>query len=271
MSNSTTPTSISIEQLSQRLNKANAPVCIDVRKEPAYQEHGRRIPSALRVAPDALEQLRDLPRDTPLVVYCIKGHEVGVNAAQTLLQMGFADTQYLQGGIQAWEQDGLPTMKNNETTAYTAGSTWVTRERPKIDRIACPWLVHRFIDATAKFAYVPSDQVLSHAADHNAIAYDVPGVRFTHRGDNCSFDALIADFDLHDAALAKLALIVRGADTARLDLAPESAGLLAISLGLSTTYIDDHAMLAQGMLVYDALYAWCKQTSPEKHGWNFSS
>lgn len=157
------------------------------------------------------------------------------------------------------------------TFSYTAGSTWVTRARPKIDRIACPWLIHRFIDTTAKFVYVPSDQVLSYAEKNIAIAYDVPGVQFTHRGARCSFDALLEDFDLHDAALDKLALIVRGADTDQLQLAPQSAGLLALSLGLTANYTDDLAMLEQGMVMYDALYSWCQQQKPEQHGWNFPS
>ena len=149
----------------------------------------------------------------------------------------------------------------------TAGepSRWITRERPKIDRIACPWLIRRFIDPQATFLYVPADQVSRRAAAEAAIPYDVPDVRFSHRDDACSFDAFIADFDLRDPALDALAAIVRGADTGRLDLTPQSAGLLAISLGLSVNYNDDHAMLEQGMIVYDALYAWIKSAGNEVH------
>ena len=144
-----------------------------------------------------------------------------------------------------------------------SNSKWVTRERPKIDRIACPWLVRRFIDPRAEFLYVPSAQVLAVAKAEQAIPYDVPDVQFSHRGELCSFDAFLADFELHDPALAELALIVRGADTGKPELTPQSPGLMAISLGLSLNYPDDHAMLEQGMTVYDALYAWIRSTHPE--------
>ena len=135
---------------------------------------------------------------------------------------------------------------------------WVTRERPKIDRIACPWLVARFIDAEAEFLYVPAADVLRVAVQTGATPYDVPGVEMGHVGELCSFDAFLAKHGLTDPALVRLATIVRGADTDRLELAPQSAGLLAISLGLSRCHADDHAMLAHGMVLYDALYAWCQ-------------
>jgi hypothetical protein len=142
---------------------------------------------------------------------------------------------------------------------------WITRERPKIDRIACPWLIARFIDATAEFLYVPSGKVLEVAAETGAIPYDIPGVEFGHVGELCSFDAFLKKYQLNDPALHKLALIVRAADTARLDLAPQAPGLLAISLGLSHNIADDHAMLRVGMVMYDALYSWCRQDNTESH------
>ena len=145
---------------------------------------------------------------------------------------------------------------------------WVTRERPKIDRIACPWLVQRFIDPAAEFIYVPTDQVFDEAQRLQAIAYDIPGAPISHDGELCSFDTLLRAFDLHDPALLALAHIVRGADTDRPDLAPPSAGLLAISLGFSRLHVDDHAMLAAVLPVYDALYAWCRSAQSETHGWN---
>jgi hypothetical protein len=145
---------------------------------------------------------------------------------------------------------------------------WVTRERPKIDRIACPWLIRRFVDAGAEFLYVPAASVLAVAEADNATPYDIPGVEFSHVGEKCSFDAFIDKFALGgDPALLQLAEIVRGADTSRLDLTPQSAGLFAISLGLSALHTDDHAMLEQGMAVYDALYAWCCQCQDERHNW----
>jgi hypothetical protein len=144
---------------------------------------------------------------------------------------------------------------------------WVTRERPKIDRIACPWLIARFIDPEPEFLFVPAADVAAVARTRNAIAYDVPDVRLTHAGDHCSFDAFLREYALKDPALQRLAEIVRAADTDRLDRSPQAAGLLAISLGLSQLHADDHQQLAAGMPVYDALYAWCRM-QPERHGWD---
>ena len=144
---------------------------------------------------------------------------------------------------------------------------WITRERPKIDRIACPWLVSRFIDPGAQFLYVPPGDVLRFARDQDAIPYDIPGVELSHVGDLCSFDAFLKKYGIDDPALSTLAPIVRGADTSRLDLTPQSAGLYAISLGLSATFADDHEMLKHGMVLYDALYAWCKSGQAEAHNW----
>jgi hypothetical protein len=135
---------------------------------------------------------------------------------------------------------------------------WITREHPKIDRIACPWLVARFIDSDAEFLYVPAADVQRVARETGAIPYDVPGAELGHVGERCSFDAFLSRYGLTDAALARLAPIVRGADTDRLDLTPQSAGLYAISIGLSKCHADDHVMLAHGMVMYDALYAWCQ-------------
>jgi hypothetical protein len=170
---------------------------------------------------------------------------VSQNAAKAL------GARYLEGGIEHWREEG------GETIAKPAGAPtrWVTRERPKIDRIACPWLIRRFIDADAKFLYVPAAQVKETA---QAIPFDVPGAEFGHHGERCSFDAFIEQFNLREPALDRLARIVRAADTHRLDLAPEAAGLLAISTGLGKTIADDHALLEHGMAVYDALYAACR-------------
>jgi hypothetical protein len=144
---------------------------------------------------------------------------------------------------------------------------WITRERPKIDRIACPWLILRFIDAQAQFHYVPADRVLAMAEEIGAIPYDIPGVELSHVGELCSFDAFLEKYQLDDPALSQLAVIVRGADTSRLDLAPQSAGLYAISLGLSATLTNDHEMLRHGLVMYDALYAWCAALQNETHAW----
>ena len=145
---------------------------------------------------------------------------------------------------------------------------WITRERPKIDRIACPWLIARFIDKEPEFIFVPPAEVLPKAQELDAIPYDVEGVELTHDGPLCSFDALLKKYELTDAALHDLAVIVRGADTARPDLAPECAGVLAVSIGLSQLFRDDHEQLRHGFVLYDALYAWLTDARGETHTWN---
>lgn len=145
---------------------------------------------------------------------------------------------------------------------------WITHEHPKIDRIACPWLILRFIDAQSEFYYAPTDRVIAMAEEIGAIPYDIPGVELTHVGELCSFDAFIKKYQINDLSLSRLALIVRGADTSRLDLAHQSAGLYAISLGLSATFPNDHEMLRHGLVMYDALYAWCKSLQHETHRWS---
>ncbi len=145
---------------------------------------------------------------------------------------------------------------------------WITRERPKIDRIACPWLIQRFIDRGAEFLYVPKDRVMEIALQSGAIPYDVPNVELTHDGELCSFDAFLKKYKLNDPALIELAKIVRAADTDTLNASPQAPGLLAITLGLSVNFLDDQEMLKQGLVVYDALYTWCQSLTAERHGWN---
>ena len=144
---------------------------------------------------------------------------------------------------------------------------WVTRKNASVDRIACPWLIKRFIDPDAEFIYVPTPEVLAVANATSATPYDIDGVAFTHEGERCSFDTILRIYDIHDPALDRLATIVRGADTSRHDLAPQCGGLFAISLGLSANFSDDHAMLAHGMTIYDALYTWCRSLQSETHNW----
>jgi hypothetical protein len=160
-----------------------------------------------------------------------------------------------------------PDSKSGAPTSQEMLMEWVTRERPKIDRIACPWLILRFIDAQAQFHYVPADRVVTIAKETGAVPYDIPGVELTHVGELCSFDAFLKKYHLVEPALSQMATIVRGADTSRLDLAPQSAGLYAISLGLSATLTNDHEMLRHGIVMYDALYAWCRTLQNERHAW----
>ena len=262
--------SITSRSLFDTLGTPDAPCIVDVRRDAAYDARDRMIPGALR-APGPLPEFvsRHAPR-RPVVVYCVHGHEVSQNAAAALRAEGI-DARYLEGGVEGWIQSGLPTMRRRPDWRVPGGSRWITRERPKIDRIACPWLIRRFIDPLAVFDYVPTKAVFDEAKARSAVPYDIPGAVVTHRGERCSFDALVEDFALDDPALARLATIVRGADTDRLDLAPQCAGLLATSLGLSQQYADDHEMLEHAMPVYDGLYAWCRQEiagGNERHGWN---
>lgn len=258
-----------ISTLRTQLGSAAAPLLIDVRRQAAFDADTHLIASATWRDPfNVNDWAKFVPRHRPVVVYCVHGHEISKNTADALAQSGI-DARFLEGGSEAWHEAGGVRVKKSATpripSLANAPSVWVTRERPKIDRIACPWLIRRFVDPLAEFVYVPTGEVLHYAEKHGAIAYDVPGVTFTHRGERCSFDALIADFDLHDAALDQLASIVRGADTGKLDLTPQSPGLMAISLGLSQLYPNDLDMLGHGMTVYDALYAWLKRAQDEKH------
>ncbi|HET7729794.1 MAG TPA: chromate resistance protein ChrB domain-containing protein [Usitatibacter sp.] len=246
-----------------------SPALLDVRREPAFAADDRLVAGALRPVGDLVEFARRCVPGRAIVAYCVHGHEVGRDAARALSAAGFA-ASHLEGGIEAWRAAGLPTIRKHPEWHVPGGSRWITRERPKIDRIACPWLVRRFVDPLAEFLYVPAAEVVAQARARDAVPYDVPGVAITHRGERCSFDALLEDFELRDAALDRLATIVRGADTDRLDLSPQSAGLLAASLGLSRRFADDHEMLAHAMPLYDGLYAWCRAEAEghaERHAW----
>jgi rhodanese-related sulfurtransferase len=260
---------ISIAQLFKTLGSAGGPLLLDVRAQPAFQADSRMLASATWRDPATVADWRKyLPMHRDIVVYCVRGHEISKNTCAALREIGLR-AYSLEGGAEAWKSAGLPTFEKHAQLRIPAGvnapTKWVTRERPKIDRIACPWLIRRFIDPTAEFIYVPTKDVLSVAETQNSIAYDVPNVQFTHRDDACSFDALMADFKLNDPVLTDLAMIVRGADTGQPNLTPQSAGLLAISLGLSELYRNDHDMLAHGMVMYDALYAWLKSARAEIH------
>jgi len=258
--------SITASQLKSELTGAQPPLLIDVRRTPAFRSAPDMAAGALRRDPAAVPSwAKELPRAGSVVVYCVHGHEVSQNAAKALRDMGIA-ARFLEGGLdEGWKAGGGELMGKPKE-----GSTrWVTRERPKIDRIACPWLIARFVDPEAEFLYVPSKDVLRAAREKEAIPYDIPDVHFSHDGELCSFDAFLKTYRLTgDPALARLALIVRGADTARLEVAPQAAGLLAVSLGLSRNFKDDHEMLKHGMVMYDALYAWCKEGQDETHTWN---
>jgi rhodanese-related sulfurtransferase len=255
--------SISSHDLYARLGTASAPVVVDVRRPPDFAKADTLIVSAFHYAPDEVERWRrDLPSGRSVVVHCAHGREVSQNVASALRAAGL-DAAYLEGGISGWNDQALPTRRNRVATS----NKWVTREHPKIDRIACPWLIHRFIDPRAEFIYVPTEQVLAVAEQTGGIPYDIDGVEFTHEGERCSFDTILRIYDIKDPALDHLATIVRGADTSRHDLTPQCGGLFAISLGLSANFPDDHEMLKHGMVMYDALYTWCRTLQAETHNW----
>jgi len=254
----------SVEQLSQSLASTAPPLVIDVRRREAFLKDSKIISGALRRDPESVSTwARELPSADQIVVVCVHGHEVSQGVAKALSAEG-RDACFLEGGLSAWQSAGGTCDSKPEG----ASTRWVTRERPKIDRIACPWLIARFVDRDAEFLYVPTQDVRDVAKAREAMPYDISEVHFSHEGELCSFDTFLKHYRLNDPALQQLALIVRGADTARLELAPQAPGLAAISLGLSRIFQDDHQMLKHGMVMYDALYAWCKEGQDELHTWN---
>src|SRR5215208_1982055 len=260
--------SISARDLYRQIGTAAAPLVIDVRRSGAFDDDDRMLVSDVRREPAEVgEWCRKLCSDQPVVVYCVHGHEVSQQTAVALRGVGI-DARYLEDGIAGWAELALPLRK--KVTAGEHG--WVTRERPKIDRIACPCLIRRFVDPEAAFLYVPTERVFDTAKVTGATAYDIPGAEpFSHDGELCSFDLFLRLYEIHDPALDHLAVIVRGADTARPELAPEASGLLALSLGLSANFEDDHKMLEHGLTMYDAFYAWCRSCQDEKHNWTPAS
>jgi rhodanese-related sulfurtransferase len=257
---------VSAHFIYDQLGLQDAPLLLDLRDPAALQHASLMIPSALHVGgADVQTWSRRLPGRRALCVYGQANHDLEP-VARTLTDKGYG-VCVLEGGLDAWLQHDLPTIRQREEFGVPGRSQWVTRERPKIDRLACPWLVRRFIDPTATFFYVPAPDVRAEANALGAQPYDIADVTFSHRGPRCSFDAFLDEFELHDPVLDALADIVRAADTGTLDRSREAPGLLAISLGLSATISDDLLLLEQAMPMYDALYAWCKTARNETHSW----
>jgi rhodanese-related sulfurtransferase len=246
------------------------PLIIDARRAEAFAASPIRIAGSLwRHHMKTDEWLPQLPTGRELVVYCSHGHNVSEIAAARLTAAR-ASVSMLEGGIDAWIATGGPLVARYAPgldPGLPASSVWVTRSRPKVDRIACPWLIRRFIDPLATFHFVSAEWAKDVSDEIGAIPYDIKDVHYSHRGEECTFDTLMSEFGLTDPALLHLARIVRGADTARLDLEQQAAGLLAISLGLSAIEEDDLAQLEKGMTIYDALYGWCRYATPETHNW----
>ncbi|MSO66983.1 MAG: sulfurtransferase [Pseudolabrys sp.] len=263
--------SFSPKELWHLIGTADAPQIVDVRRRDIYESTPGLLPASIWQDPAALAQwIATLDRQRPIVVACKAGKELSQFVTAELRSAGY-EAAMLEGGYAAWSEAGLPMVdrKTFERFAPRRPSVWVTRRRPKIDRIACPWLIRRFIDADAKILFVDPAYVEASAAEVGGIPFDIANVEISHDGERCSFDTMLKLFGLEsEPSLARLALIVRGADTARPDLAPEAAGLHAISLGLSALAgDDDHGLLTRGFMVYDALFAWLRLAAEERHNW----
>ena len=262
------PTEISAAQLGRLVGLPTAPVIIDVRTEEDYAAAPRLVPGSMRrEARDVASWCRDIDGKN-VVVVCHKGLKLSQGVAAWLRHEG-ARAETLEGGFAGWLESKLPTVDAAKlpTRDGQGRTVWVTRARPKIDRIACPWLIRRFVDPGAVFLFVSPSEVNAVAERFAATPFDIDDVFWSHRGELCTFDTMLDVFDLADPALRQLATIVRGADTARLDLVPEAAGLLAVSLGFSRMYRDDLAQLDAAMAIYDGFYRWCRDAGDETHNW----
>jgi rhodanese-related sulfurtransferase len=261
--------SISPDKLLRLLGRPDTPALIDVCIEEDFACDPRLVPGAVRRSHLDVTDWAPLYRDRAVVVICQKGLKLSQGVAAWLRHAG-VQAEALEGGALGWAEAGLPMVPATAIPPRDAQcrTLWVTRARPKIDRIACPWLIRRFVDPAAVFLFVNPSDVEGVADRFGATPFDVEGVHWSHRGDLCTFDAMIDEFGLGGVeALARLAAIVRGADTARLDLAPEAAGLLAASLGLSRMFSNDLAQLDAGMTLYDAFYRWARDATEETHDW----
>ena len=261
-------TSISAEKLARLVGTANAPVIIDVRLADDFIADPRLLPATLRHSHADAPVWSAGYAGQSVVVICQRGKKLSEGAAAWLRHFG-ADAEVAEGGFEAWREAGLPLVPAAALPARNeAGSTvWVTRSRPKVDRVACPWLIRRFVDPGAVFLFVAPAEVDAVANRLEATPFDIEGVHWSHRGELCTFDVMLSEFGLSSGPLERLATIVRAADTDRLDLIPEAAGLLAVSLGLSRMYADDLGQLDAGMLIYDAMYRWCRDATEETHNW----
>ena len=259
---------ITVAQLGRMVGLPDAPAIIDVRADEDAAADPRLVPGSVR---------RDWRRTgewavgyagRPAVVLCRRGLKLGQGVAAWLRHAG-AEAETLEGGFEAWAAAGMPLLRTGRLPPRDAeGRTvWVTRHRPKVDRVACPWLIRRFVDPAAVFLFVAPSEVPAVAERFGAAPFDVEGVEWSHRGELCTFDVMLKEWGLETEALSRLAAAVRGADTARFDLAPQAAGLLAVSLGLSRMHREDLAQLDAGTAVYDALYRWCRDAADETHNW----
>ncbi|MFT4961781.1 MAG: rhodanese-related sulfurtransferase [Paracoccaceae bacterium] len=262
------PNEITVPQLLRLIGTPDAPVIVDISIDPDFADDPYLIPGSFRHPHTDLPGLVDRIAGRPCVITCQRGIKLSQGIVAWWCSDGHS-AEYLSGGMYGW-RDHKDTQRIPAAALPTpiAGSTlWVTRHRPKIDRIACPWLIRRFVDPQARFLFVSPVEVSGVADRFNATPFDIENVFWSHRGDKCTFDTMIDEFELHSPAMDRLAQVVRAADTDSHDLAPQAAGLLAISVGLSRQYKDDTKQLEAGMAIYDALYRWARDGFDEGHDW----
>jgi rhodanese-related sulfurtransferase len=262
-------TTISIDKLVRLVGTPHCPSLVDVRTEDDWNAHPRLIPGSLRRPYSDPSAWAGEFAGRPAVAICQKGSNLSHGVAAWLRHTGVS-AEVLEDGFEGWRKANLPLLIAAKLPPLDARArtVWVTRSRPKVDRIACPWLIRRFIDPRAVFLFVGSAEVEGVADRFSATPFDVEGVFWSHRGDSCTFDVMIEEFGLATEPLLRLAAIVRGADTGRMDIAPQAAGLLAASLGLSRMFADDLPQLEAGMALYDAFYRWCRDATDETHTWH---
>jgi rhodanese-related sulfurtransferase len=261
-------TTISPEKLSRLIGTANTPALIDVRTDEDFAADPRLVPGASRRKPeDAAHWGADYLGQSAVII-CLRGQKLAQGTAAWLRHANVA-AETLEGGFEGWKAAKLPLVPTAKLPArdQQGRTVWVTRARPKIDRIACPWLIRRFVDPHAVFLFVAPSEVPAVGEHFNAAPFDIENTFWSHRGQLCTFDVMIEEFGLDTPPLLRLATMVRAADTSRLDLCPEAPGLLAASLGLSRMYDDDLKQLEAGIALYDAFYRWCRDATGETHNW----
>ncbi|CDX37575.1 Chromate resistance exported protein [Mesorhizobium sp. ORS 3359] len=261
-------TAITVPQLARLVGLPDAPCLVDVRVDEDYQADPRILPASYRRDFRTVSTWAAEFSGAKVVVICQRGQKLSQGVAAWLRHEGIP-AESLEGGFVAWVAAKAPLVSAGAIPPRDekGRTVWVTRSRPKVDRIACPWLIRRFVDPDAVFLFVDPAEVPLVADRFGAVPFDIEGVFWSHRGDRCSFDTMIEEFGLRVDALDRLALIVRAADTARLDLVPQAAGFLAASLGLSRMFRDDLEQLEAGMLFYDAFFRWCRDAADETHNW----
>ena len=260
---------ISIDKLARLIGTPHCPALVDVRTEEDFNTNPRLIPGAMRRSHSDPSDWAGGFAGRSAVVICQKGAKLSQGVAAWLRHAG-VPADGLEDGFEGWRKADLPLVPTAKMPALDkqGRTVWVTRARPKVDRIACPWLIRRFVDPRAVFLFVAPSEVDAVAERFRATPFDVEGVARSHRGERCTFDVMVEEFGLATEPMLQLAAIVRGADTARFDAAPQAAGLLAASLGLSRMYADDLAQLEAGMTLYDAFYRWCRDATEETHTWH---